>query len=415
MWPSCRTSGADHHESWRTVPERGCPTSGASSKAVTSQPIASKATSRITIAWSQEPCLMATWRWPRLIVGRRRRETSRIYFTQAVTVTIAVFHLPTRSWPPPDQPSPPPPFLHHLQCHLPPATPKRLQARMMMRNSRIASSKRTSSPVKRHPANDINGWLPSRSSLTFLMRGAKKDRNRLQHTSHIRTILEDLEPSGRDIEVLSNDEGYIVWPDWVDPKMSTLKSGTIKSCWPLHLTKVPNFRNRGAGAILYLTPSVGRLPENLKEHNTEASWLAKDCGPRETLSEIAPHPRGVRLKTYHHWCPPVLGLTHRCNCQGTLWARLLWQNPFNACPMWSQGLSSHFNHATHRCQARSLGKRDSRWLPQHVYRSSDWPFCPPRRWTQASGRWASHANLRCGSASSHGYLHPVCTSPIPAT
>ena len=53
----------------------------------------------------------------------------------------------------------------------------------------------------------------------------KKDRNRLQHASHIRTILEDLDPSGHDIEVLSQD----VWTDWVDPKMSTLKSGTINA------------------------------------------------------------------------------------------------------------------------------------------------------------------------------------------
>lgn len=60
------------------------------------------------------------------------------------------------------------------------------------------------------------------------MRGAKRT-NYLQHASHIRTILEDLDPCGRDIEVLSEDEGYVVWTDWVDPKMSTLKSGTINA------------------------------------------------------------------------------------------------------------------------------------------------------------------------------------------
>ena len=57
--------------------------------------------------------------------------------------------------------------------------------------------------------------------------GRKKNRNRLQHASHIRTILEDLQPRGEGIHILSVDEGQIVWTDWVDVKLSTLKSGTI--------------------------------------------------------------------------------------------------------------------------------------------------------------------------------------------
>ena len=40
-------------------------------------------------------------------------------------------------------------------------------------------------------------------------------------------MLEDLQPRGEDIDVLSNDEGQIVWTDWVDVKLMTLKSGTI--------------------------------------------------------------------------------------------------------------------------------------------------------------------------------------------
>ena len=57
--------------------------------------------------------------------------------------------------------------------------------------------------------------------------GRKKNRNRLQHASHIKRMLEDLQPRGEDIDVLSNDEGQIVWTDWVDVKLMTLKSGTI--------------------------------------------------------------------------------------------------------------------------------------------------------------------------------------------
>ena len=45
----------------------------------------------------------------------------------------------------------------------------------------------------------------------------------------MRAILEELEPRGMDIQVLSEEEGYIVWTDFVDPKMETLKGGTIHS------------------------------------------------------------------------------------------------------------------------------------------------------------------------------------------
>ena len=41
-------------------------------------------------------------------------------------------------------------------------------------------------------------------------------------------ILEDLEPNGTNIDVLSGDEGNIVWTDWVDPKMESLRAGTIR-------------------------------------------------------------------------------------------------------------------------------------------------------------------------------------------
>ena len=40
-------------------------------------------------------------------------------------------------------------------------------------------------------------------------------------------MLEDLQPGGDGIDVLSADEGQIVWTDWVDVKLLSLKSGTI--------------------------------------------------------------------------------------------------------------------------------------------------------------------------------------------
>ena len=57
----------------------------------------------------------------------------------------------------------------------------------------------------------------------------RKARNRLQHAAHIKTILEDLDPHGSDLKVLSRDEGYIVWTDWVDLKMNILKTGAINA------------------------------------------------------------------------------------------------------------------------------------------------------------------------------------------
>ena len=59
--------------------------------------------------------------------------------------------------------------------------------------------------------------------------GRKRDKNRLQHATHVRTILEDIDPKGKDIEILSEDEGYIVWTEWVDRKLESKRSGTVRS------------------------------------------------------------------------------------------------------------------------------------------------------------------------------------------
>ena len=59
--------------------------------------------------------------------------------------------------------------------------------------------------------------------------GRKKNRNRLQHAEHIRRILNDLDPDGVGRDILSEDKGYIVWTQWVDPNMDYLRFGTIRS------------------------------------------------------------------------------------------------------------------------------------------------------------------------------------------
>ena len=62
----------------------------------------------------------------------------------------------------------------------------------------------------------------------------------LQHAAHIKTILEDLDPHGSGLEVLSQDEGYIVWTDWVDLKMNILKTGSINAHLGMY-KKFPTF------------------------------------------------------------------------------------------------------------------------------------------------------------------------------
>jgi len=78
------------------------------------------------------------------------------------------------------------------------------------------------------PTTDRHRWLIAfYNHLNLPDAGRKKARNRLQHAAHVKTILEDLDPHGSDLEVLSRDEGHIVWTEWVDLKMNILKTGTI--------------------------------------------------------------------------------------------------------------------------------------------------------------------------------------------
>ena len=80
-----------------------------------------------------------------------------------------------------------------------------------------------------NPTTDRHRWLIAFYNHLNLPDGERKARNRLQHAAHIKTILEDLDPHGSDLEVLSRGEGYIVWTDWVDLKMHILKTGTINA------------------------------------------------------------------------------------------------------------------------------------------------------------------------------------------
>ena len=59
--------------------------------------------------------------------------------------------------------------------------------------------------------------------------GFHKERNRLQHASQVRTILEEIEPKGDDITIIANKEGNKVWLNWVVPNLTKKAGGTLKS------------------------------------------------------------------------------------------------------------------------------------------------------------------------------------------
>ncbi len=59
--------------------------------------------------------------------------------------------------------------------------------------------------------------------------GFHKDKNRLQHASQGKRILEETDPGGDDITFIADDEGSKIWIDWVVPNLKTKKPGTVKS------------------------------------------------------------------------------------------------------------------------------------------------------------------------------------------
>ena len=81
-----------------------------------------------------------------------------------------------------------------------------------------------------NPVDDHQRWLVGfYKYLNNPDCGRKMSNDHLQHAGQPRKILEDLDPNGGDLNILSEDEGYKVWMDWVDPKMDDLSCGTIKS------------------------------------------------------------------------------------------------------------------------------------------------------------------------------------------
>lgn len=59
--------------------------------------------------------------------------------------------------------------------------------------------------------------------------GFHKDKNRLQHASQVKRIMEETDPGSDDITFITEDEGCKIWIDWVVPNLKAKKPGTVKS------------------------------------------------------------------------------------------------------------------------------------------------------------------------------------------
>lgn len=65
--------------------------------------------------------------------------------------------------------------------------------------------------ITKTPRHDRQKWLMGfYSYLRYPDCGRKKNRKRI-HASHIKTILEDLDPGGSGTDILAEKQGYIVW------------------------------------------------------------------------------------------------------------------------------------------------------------------------------------------------------------
>ena len=122
----------------------------------------------------------------------------------------------------------------------------------------------------------------------------------------MRTILEELDPLGKDIRVLSEDEGYIVWTEFVDPKMEVLKGGTIRSylgSYELFLTFVTAERVQG-GQVPLLDEDTLRIFRNtlprlkgwrktidLEKKPQRTEDILQECDTRLTTEDV---------KTFHN-------------------------------------------------------------------------------------------------------------------
>ena len=94
--------------------------------------------------------------------------------------------------------------------------------------------------LEKDPKTNRHKWLVLYYRHLFTPNaGFHKERNRLQHASQVRRIIEQTDPNGDDISFMADDEGSRIWIDWVVPKMKTLKPGTVKS----YLTSLEIFIN----------------------------------------------------------------------------------------------------------------------------------------------------------------------------
>ncbi|PFX24882.1 hypothetical protein AWC38_SpisGene10525 [Stylophora pistillata] len=75
--------------------------------------------------------------------------------------------------------------------------------------------------------------------------GFDQEINCLQHAVQVRNLLEQLQPSGSDIQVLSQEDGCKVWLHWVVPNLTKKAAGTLKSYLNLLHMSLEFLTNKG--------------------------------------------------------------------------------------------------------------------------------------------------------------------------
>ena len=116
-----------------------------------------------------------------------------------------------------------------------------------------------------NPSDDRHRWLALFfKHLNTPDAGRKKNRNRLQYCCQVKAILDHLDPQGKTIDVLAEEEGNIVWTTWVDQKLEVMQSGTLRSylCTYEKFLQFVTKERVKSGAVPELAEDVTKILKN---------------------------------------------------------------------------------------------------------------------------------------------------------
>ena len=136
--------------------------------------------------------------------------------------------------------------------------------------------------LEKDPKTNRHKWLVHYYKHLFTPdAGFHKDKNRLQHASQVKRIIEQTNPNGEDITFMADDEGSRIWIDWVVPNLKAKKPGMVKS----YLTSLEIFLGyvTKKGRRPYLPPLDPEVKDELFDFGEKLKkW--RQCVTKETSS-----------------------------------------------------------------------------------------------------------------------------------